>query len=131
MSVNDPIADMLTRIRNAHMAALSVVEMPHSRLKSEIARVLKKEGFITDFVTEGGERKVLRVYLKYTGEHVPAIRGIERESTPGLRRYASVDKLPQVLRGLGVAIISTPSGVMTAKEAKTANVGGEVLCTVL
>ena len=130
MSLSDPIADMLTRIRNAYKAEGDVVEMPYSRLKGEIARVLKKEGFVSDFVVEGGVRKALRIYLRYTGEQEPVIRGLRRESKPGLRRYVSADSLPRVLNGLGVAVLSTSAGVMTAKEAGQKNVGGEYLCSV-
>jgi small subunit ribosomal protein S8 len=130
MSLSDPIADMLTRIRNAHGAEHDVVELPHSRLKEEIARVLKKEGYITDYVVEGRMPKNLRVYLKYTQDHEPAIRGLKRESKPALRKYVSNREVPRVLGGLGVAIVSTPAGVMTGREAKQKHVGGEVLCSV-
>lgn len=130
MSLSDPIADMLTRIRNAHGAAHDVVEMPHSRLKEEIGRVLKKEGYITDYVVEGGVPKILRVYLKYTQDDEPAIRGLKRESKPALRRYASNRDIPRVLAGLGVSIVSTSSGVMTGREARQQHVGGEILCSV-
>ena len=129
MSWSDPIADMFTRIRNAHMAGRDMVEMPHSKLKSEITRVLKKEGFITDYVVEGG-KKVLRIYLKYTVDREPVIRGLRRVSRPGLRRYVTGQDIPQVLGGLGVTILTTSSGVMTGKEAKKQNIGGEVLCSV-
>lgn len=130
MSLSDTIADMLTRVRNAHMAGLDIVEMPHSKLKGEISRVLKKEGYITDYVVEGGAKKVLRIYLKYTVEREPAIRGLKRESKPGLRRYVAADEVPRVLGGLGVTILSTSSGVMTGSEARKQHVGGEVLCSV-
>lgn len=130
MSLSDPIADMLTRIRNAHMAGLDVAEMPHTGLKGEIMRVLKREGFITDYAVEGGVKKVLRVYLKYTADHEPVIRGLKRESKPGLRTYVAAGKLPRVFGGMGVAILSTSCGVMTAKEARKRHVGGEFLCSV-
>jgi small subunit ribosomal protein S8 len=130
MSLSDPIADMLTRVRNAHMGGLEVVEMPHSKLKAEVTRVLKREGYITDYVVEGGTQKVLRLYLKYTDEHEPAIRGIQRESKPGLRRYVNTAGIKPVLGGLGVAILSTSAGVMSDKEARKKHVGGEVLCSV-
>lgn len=130
MSLSDPIADMLTRIRNAHMGGHEVVEMPHSRLKTEITRVLKREGYVTDYVVEGGVRKVLRLYLKYTDDHDPAIRGLQRESKPGLRRYVSTAEVKPVLGGLGVSILSTSAGVMSDREARKKHVGGEVLCSV-
>ncbi len=130
MSLSDPIADMLTRVRNAHSAGLDTAEMPHSNLKNEISRVLKKEGFITDYIVEGGHKKILRIYLKYVADHEPAIRGLKRESRPGLRKYVAADKVPKVLGGLGMAVLSTSSGVMTDKEARKQSVGGEVLCSV-
>ena len=130
MSMSDPIADMLTRVRNAHMANLEVVDVPHSRIKGEIARVLKKENYITDFVVEGGKKKVLRLYLRYTGEHEPVIHGLRRESRPGLRRYVGIEDVPRVLAGMGTAILSTSNGIMTGQEARKQKVGGEVLCSV-
>ena len=130
MSWSDPIADMLTRIRNAYGAGHEVVDMPHSRLKGEVARILKKEGFLTDYAVEGGAKKSLRLYLKYAGEHEPVIRGVKRESRPGLRRYVNAADVPRVLGGLGVAILSTSTGVMTDKDARAKHVGGELLCSV-
>lgn len=131
MSWSDPIADMLARIRNAHMAGLDTVEVPYSRIKSEIVRIMKREGFIADYVVEGGaSKKLLRVYLKYTGEKEPAIRGMQRKSKPGLRSYVASGAIPRVLGGMGIAILSTSSGIMTGKEAKKRNVGGELLCVV-
>ncbi len=130
MSLSDPIADMLTRIRNAHMAGHEVVEVPHSKLKGEITRVLKREGYINDYVVEGGVKKTLRLYLKYTGENEPAIRGLQRESKLGLRSYVAADEVPQILGGLGIAILSTSSGIMTGREAREKHVGGEVLCSI-
>jgi len=131
MSLSDPIADMLTRIRNAHMAGHEVVEVPHSKLKGEITRVLKREGYINDYVVEGGVKKTLRLYLKYTGdESEPAIRGLKRESKLGLRSYVGADDVPQILGGLGIAILSTSSGIMTDREAREKHVGGEVLCSI-
>jgi small subunit ribosomal protein S8 len=121
---------MLTRIRNAHAAELELVEMPHSGMKGEIARILKREGYIGDFVIEGGKKRVLRLYLKYTPDREPVITGLKRISTPGRRTYASADKPPSVLAGLGIAIISTSSGIMTDKEARKRRLGGEVLCSV-
>ena len=131
MSVSDPISDMLTRIRNAGRAGLDTTEMPHSKLKGEIARILKKEGFIADYVAEGlAGKKQLRVYLKYTSDRTPVIRGLRRISKPGLRRYAGVAKSPRVIGGMGIAIISTSRGLMTDREMRQGRVGGEVLCYV-
>ena len=130
MSLSDPVADMLTRVRNAQAAGHDVVDIPHSKLKGEITRVLKKEGFITDFVVEGGQKKTLRIYLKYTSELQPAIRGLKRESKGGLRSYVAAKEIPRVLGGLGVAIVSTSLGVMTGGEAREKHVGGEYLCSV-
>ena len=131
MSVSDPISDMLTRIRNAGRAGLDTTEMPHSKLKGEIARILKKEGFIADYVAEGlAGKKQLRVYLKYTSDRTPVIRGLRRISKPGLRRYAGVAKAPRVIGGMGIAIISTSRGLMTDREMRHGRVGGEVLCYV-
>ncbi len=131
MSVTDPIADMLNRVRNAQMAARETVEMPHSNMKSEIARILKKEGFITDYTTEGhGGKRTLRLYLKYTAEQKPVIEGLKRISKSGIRQYVPASKIPWVLRGMGVAIMSTSSGIMSGREARKMNVGGEVLCYI-
>ncbi|MDP6490472.1 MAG: 30S ribosomal protein S8 [Kiritimatiellia bacterium] len=130
MSWSDPIADMLTRIRNAQKAEHETVEMPFSRLKGEIAQVLKREGFIMDFVVEGGTPKTLKLSLKYTEEHEPVIRGLKRESRPGLRHYVAATKVPRVLAGQGIAVLSTSSGILTDREARGQNVGGEVLCTI-
>jgi len=136
MSVNDPIADMLTRIRNGVMAGHIQVAMPSSKLKSSIAAILKDEGFIDDFEEVDGEQpshKVLRVRLKYVGERLerrPVIEGLERISRPGRRVYAKKSEIPWVFSGLGVAIISTPKGVMTDRRARQVGVGGEVLCKV-
>lgn len=130
MSLSDPVADMLVRIRNAQHAEHEVTEMPSSKLKEGIADVLKREGYIRSYSVEGDVKKVLKVYLKYTLDGVPAIRGLRRESKPGLRIYKSVDKMPKVLGGLGVAILSTSVGVITDKEAREKNTGGEYLCSV-
>ncbi len=131
MSLSDPIADMLTRVRNAHAAELQVTEMPHSRVKSEIARILKREGYIRDYTTEGsGGKRTLRVYLKYGPEQEKVIQGLRRVSRPGLRRYTGAEQLPRVLNGMGIAILSTSSGMMTDQEARRKKVGGEVLCYV-
>ena len=130
MSMSDPIADMLTRIRNAHMAELEVTEMPYSKIKSEITRVLKKEGFITDFVVEGGTKKILRIYLKYAAENEAAIRGLKRISKPGIRNYVKSDSIPKVVGGVGISVLSTSQGIRSDKEARKNNVGGEVLCSI-
>jgi len=128
--ITDPIADMLTRIRNASAARLPVVNIPSSNLKQEIARVLKEKGFVKKFVViEDGKQGIIKMLLRYTNG-TPAIQGIQRLSRPGLRRYANVEKLPKVLNGLGYAIISTSQGVMTDHEARKLKVGGEVLCKV-
>jgi small subunit ribosomal protein S8 len=130
MSMTDPIADMLTRIRNAQNAAKTQVIMPSSKLKIAIAEVLKSEGYITDFtVTELDGKPELSIILKYF-ESKPVIEKIQRISRPGLRVFKGSDELPKVLGGLGVAIISTSRGVMTDRAARAAGHGGEVLCTV-
>jgi small subunit ribosomal protein S8 len=131
--MTDPIADLLTRIRNAIMAGHKVVEAPASNLKKEIARILFEKGYILSYKVVDGENKqsVLKIALKYNPKSKkPAIKKIMRASRPGLRRYIGVDEMPRVLNGLGIAIISTSKGLMTDKEAKNENVGGEVLCYV-
>ncbi|MFV0380656.1 MAG: 30S ribosomal protein S8 [Breznakia sp.] len=130
MIMTDPIADMLTRIRNGLQARHEAVAMPASKEKTEIARILKEQGFISDFVVEGDVKKTMNVTLKYGANNEKVINGIKRISTPGLRAYAKADKLPRVLNGLGIAIISTSHGMMTDKEAKAKNVGGEVIAYV-
>ena len=131
MSLSDPISDMLTRVRNASAARKPMVQMNHSKMKSEIARLLKREGYISDYVTEGqGGKKQLCLYLKYTYNDAPVIQGLRRISKPGLRRYVPAGKIPRVLGGMGTAILSTSSGVMTDKEARRTTVGGEVLCYI-
>jgi len=136
MSVTDPIADMLTRIRNGVMAGHSQVAMPSSKIKAEIARILKDEGFIENFEVVDGEQavqKVLRVKIKYVGERRerrPVISGLERVSKPGRRIYTKKQDIPWVLSGIGVAILSTPKGVMTGQRARQLGVGGEILCKV-
>jgi small subunit ribosomal protein S8 len=130
MSVTDPVADMLNRIRNACSAGTPVAEMPHSRLKGRIAEILQKEGYVRKVEVEGEPRKVLRIHLKYFGDRVPTIRGLRRASRPGLRRYVKAQSMPRVLGGLGVAIVSTSQGVMTGQEARQRGVGGELLCQV-
>jgi small subunit ribosomal protein S8 len=136
MSVNDPIADMLTRIRNAVMAGHAQVAMPASNIKVEIAKILKEEGFLDGYEVVEGEKaseKVLRLKIKYVGERRerrPVIAGLERVSKPGRRIYTRKQDIPWVLSGLGVAILSTPKGVMTGVRARQLNVGGEILCKV-
>lgn len=131
MIVTDPIADMLTRIRNANMAEKKVVQMPHSKMKCEIARLLKSEGFIRDYTTENENGKsVLNVFLKYTMEREPVIQGLRRISKSSCRKYAAAGEVPRVLGGIGTAILSTSSGVMTDNEARQRGIGGEVLCYV-
>ena len=131
MVLTDPIADMLTRIRNANMAEKKDVQMPHSKMKSEIARLLKSEGFIKDYTMENeGGKSVLKVFLKYTVEREPVIQGLRRISKPSCRKYVASEEVPRVLGGIGVAILSTSSGVMTDNEARKQKVGGEVLCYV-
>jgi small subunit ribosomal protein S8 len=136
MSVSDPIADMLTRIRNAIMTGHVNVAMPSSNLKVAIAKILKEEGFISSYETADGERPgqiVLRIRLKYVGdrrERKSVITGLERVSRPGRRVYTGKTEIPWVLSGMGVAIISTPKGVMTGQRARQLGVGGEVLCKV-
>jgi len=131
--MTDPIADLLTRIRNAIMAGHKVVEAPTSKLKKEIARILHEKGYILSYkeTEEEGKQGTLKIALKYNPRSKqPAIKGIRRVSRPGLRQYAGVEDMPRVLNGLGIAIISTSKGLMTDKEAKKENIGGEVLCYV-
>jgi small subunit ribosomal protein S8 len=136
MSVNDPIADMLTRIRNGTMASQSVVAMPQSKIKAEIARILKEEGFIDGYEVVESEKPgmmTLRVKLKYVGERrqrASVITGLERISRPGRRVYTQKQDIPWVLAGMGIAILSTPKGVMTGQRARQLGVGGELLCKV-
>jgi small subunit ribosomal protein S8 len=129
--LTDPIADMLTRIRNALAARHPKVDVPASRLKAEIARILKEEGYIQNFkVAEEGVRKTIKVYLKYQPSGRPVISRLERVSRPGSRVYVGRDDVPRVLGGLGVNILTTPRGVMTGRDARQAGVGGEILCQV-
>ena len=132
MSMTDPIADMLTRIRNACGAKHRRVDMPVSKLKVEIAKILKENNFIQDYKTLDTEngRQMLRVVLKYAQGGQPVIRELRRISTPGLRKYVAVTEIPRVRNGLGMAILSTPQGLMTDREARTARVGGELLAVV-
>ena len=130
MIMTDPIADMLTRIRNGVQARHEVVEVPANKEKIEIAKILKEEGFITDYNVEGYVKKTINVTLKYGPNNEKVINGIRRVSKPGLRAYAKVDEVPRVLNGLGIAIISTSHGLMTDKEARAKHVGGEVIAYV-
>ena len=128
--MTDPIADMLLRIRNAIKAGLPVVELPGSRIKGEIARVMKAEGYIADFTITGTVPRVLSIDLKYSDDAEPAIRGLRRESKPGLRKFCGVQDIPSVLGGMGTAILSTSGGVVSGKEARKRKLGGELICTI-
>ena len=130
MIMTDPIADMLTRIRNGLQARHATVEMPASKEKAAIAKILKNEGFITDYIVEGDVKKTMTITLKYGPNNQKVINGLKRISKPGLRVYAKVENMPRVLNGLGIAIISTSHGLMTDKEAKAKHVGGEVVAYV-
>ena len=131
MSMSDPISDMLTRIRNAQLANKASVVMPSSKVKVAIVKVLKDEGYVEDFaVRENGGEPALEISLKYYAGR-PVIERIDRVSTPGLRVYRGANEIPRVMNGLGVAIVSTPKGVMTDRSARASNVGGEVLCIVV
>ncbi|WP_349550996.1 30S ribosomal protein S8 [Leuconostoc pseudomesenteroides] len=131
MSMTDPIADLLTRIRNANSAHHEVVEIPASKIKKSIAEILKSEGFIRDVeYIDDNKQGVIRVFLKYGEDRNRVITGIKRISKPGLRKYTKAEELPKVLNGLGIAIISTSAGVITDKEARSKQVGGEVLAYV-
>ena len=125
----DPISDMLTRIRNAQQARISDIKLPHSKLKENIARILKTEGYIQDFGVEGEKIRKLNMKLKFTGKR-GVIEGMKRVSSPGLRWYVGHEDIPRVRGGLGVAIMSTSHGVMTGRDARKKNIGGEVLCYV-
>ncbi len=130
MNVTDPIADFLTRIRNAVKAKKVVVEIPSSKMKLGLAEILKKNNFIDDyFVIEDNRQNILRIHLRYHNG-ISAITGLKRVSTPGLRIYKKKDELPRVLNGLGIAVISTPKGLLTDKEARNLSLGGEVICFV-
>jgi small subunit ribosomal protein S8 len=130
-AVTDPIADMLTRIRNGIQARHPRVDMPSSKLKVEVARILKEEGYISNFkVGDEGKKKVLKVFLKYASDGTNAIASIDRVSKPGRRVYVGSHSVPRILGGLGVSILTTPRGVLTGKAARKAGVGGEVLCSV-
>ena len=130
MTITDPIADLLTRIRNANMVNHQSVEIPSSKLKVELVKLLKEEGYIADYkLVDKDAFKVINVELKYIGNK-PVIRGLQRVSTPGLRAYSKAKNLPRVFGGLGVAIVSTSKGLMTDKAARKDNIGGEILCYV-
>jgi small subunit ribosomal protein S8 len=127
----DPVADMLTRVRNALIARHPKVDVPASRLKNEIARILREEGYILNYkLTEEGAKKYIRLYLKYTPANLPVISRVERVSRPGCRVYVSSKDIPRVLGGLGINILTTPKGVMTGTTARKERVGGEVLCQI-
>ncbi len=131
MSMNDPIADLLTRIRNSSSVSKKWVDVKCSNVNIRILYILKEEFFIRDYVKiEDNKQGMLRVYLKYSYDDKPVIRGIKRISTPGCREYVSVDKLPRVLNGMGISIVSTSKGVMSNKKAKNLNIGGEIICQV-
>ena len=131
MNITDPIADLLTRIRNASQAKHATVDIPASNMKKAIAQILVDEGYVTSYkVTEDGKQGVITITLKYTDNMQPVITGLRRISKPGLRIYTSCEDMPKVLKGIGTAIVSTPKGVMTDKQARKENVGGEVLAFV-
>jgi small subunit ribosomal protein S8 len=125
----DPIADMLTCIRNGGRALLPVVELPYSRIKESVAKILKSVGYVHDVAVEGDTRKKIKIRLKYTGKK-SVIEGLKRVSTPGLRRYVGATEIPRVRGGLGVAVVSTSAGLMTDTQARKKNLGGELLCYV-
>lgn len=126
----DPISDMLVRIRNAQAARHPIVAMPGSRIKRDIAQVMKKDGFIANFEMTGDVHKTLRIELKYNDKAEPAIRGIRRESRPGLRKFCGYTEVPKVLGGLGTAVLSTSGGVMSGVDARKQKLGGELICTI-
>jgi small subunit ribosomal protein S8 len=131
MSMTDPVADMLTRIRNACLARHRRVDVPVSKLKVEIARLLRDNAYIQDFsLLDDGQHGILRLYLKYHDGDQPVIRELKRVSSPGLRRYVGVRQIPRVRNGLGMAILSTPRGLMSDRDARTAHVGGELLAVI-
>ena len=129
MSMSDPLADMLTRIRNAVMVRYETVDVPMSNLKVDVAKVLRQEGFITDYeIIEDNKQGILRITLKYGPQNEKVISGIRRVSKPGLRQYVKADDIPKVLSGLGISILSTSKGVITDREARRLRIGGEILC---
>ncbi len=131
MNMTDPIADMLTRVRNALAARHPKVDVPASKLKAEIARILKEEGYIANFkVAEEDGKRTIKIYLKYSADNAPVISRIERVSRPGRRVYVGNKEIPRVLGGMGINILTTPRGVMTGRSAHREHVGGEILCEV-
>lgn len=129
--VNDPIGDLLTQIRNASMAGKSTIDVPYSRMKHAVADILRQEGYVTE-VAKGGEapKFMLKIGIKYEASGTPVITGIKRISKPGLRWYVNKSEIPIVLGGIGMAIVSTPQGVMSGRDAKKKGIGGELLCTI-
>lgn len=131
MQISDPIADYLTRIRNAVTAGHTTVEIPFSRMKAELSRILKREGYIRDFSEEGdAPKKVLKLTLKYGTDRTPVITGLRRVSKPGLRTYVKANEVPRILGGLGIAILTTSRGILTDREARKSQTGGEILCEI-
>jgi small subunit ribosomal protein S8 len=131
MSMTDPIADMLTRVRNALTAGKEKVDIPASAVKEGIARILRDEGFIINYrIIEDSKQGIIRITLKYSDSEMPAIENLQRISRPGRRVYVGTDEIPRVLNGLGIAILSTSKGILTDRDSRTQNVGGEVLCYV-
>ena len=131
MTISDPIADMLTRIRNAIMARHDFVLIPMSRMKLSITRILKEEGFISDYeVLRGKPYRVIKLHLKYSDKKQPVLSGLERVSKPGLRVYVQRPEIPRIYGGIGIAIVSTPKGVMTGQQARRRGLGGELLCSI-
>lgn len=128
--VHDPIGDLLAQIKNASMAGIPVIELPHSRMKMEVAKILSQEGYIGEIEKTGKDPKsMLKIVIKYIGSN-PAITGVKRVSKPGLRLYVNKDTIPTVVGGMGISVLSTPQGVMTGKDAKKKGIGGEILCTI-
>jgi small subunit ribosomal protein S8 len=131
MSVSDPIGDMLTRIRNANKMCMDYVDIPASKMKIAIARILKEEGFIKYYkVTRNNTQGTVRVFLKFGAEREPVLNGLVRVSKPGLRKYVSKDDIPHVLGGLGISVISTSQGILTDRECRRKKIGGEVICNI-
>ena len=131
MNISDPIADFLTRIRNAVRAGHDTVEIPYSRMKGELARILLSEGYIRDVAEEGeAPKKVIRITLKYSADRTSVITGLKRVSRPGLRKFVKANEVPRILGGLGIAILTTSRGILTDREARKAHTGGEILCEI-
>jgi small subunit ribosomal protein S8 len=127
--MSDPISDMLTRIRNGGRALLPVVELPHSKIKESVAKILKSQGYVADVAVEGATKKTIKIRLKYNGKK-NVIEGLKRISKPGLRKYVGSTEIPRVRGGLGVAIVSTSEGLLTDNQARKKNLGGELLCYI-